>query len=264
MGPLETSSFGAGVMHVPKTAEVVAARIRRQIVRGELEDGDMLPQENELTALYGVSRPTLREAFRILESERLIVVRRGARGGARVRAPDGLAAAFQTGLLLQYHGVTIEDVHEARRVLELEATASLARSRTAADVRELQANVDHANDLLSDGSAGALDALPAIGKEFHEVLMRLSARRTLTIFHAQLGLIIERSGRSYAETLLDPDTRRRSALAATKAHQRLIHLIEDRDAAGADQLWRKHHTEVTRRVVQTGPVSGAVVDLLSE
>jgi len=61
----------------PKTGELVAGHLRRQIVRGELRPGETLPLEAELMEQYGVSRPTLREAFRILESETLISVRSG-------------------------------------------------------------------------------------------------------------------------------------------------------------------------------------------
>ncbi|MCK9903482.1 GntR family transcriptional regulator, partial [Frankia sp. Cpl3] len=52
-------------IRVPKTAELVAAQLRRQIVRGELVEGDALPPEAVLMEQFGVSRPTLREAFRV-------------------------------------------------------------------------------------------------------------------------------------------------------------------------------------------------------
>ena len=64
----------------PKTAELVAGTLRRMVVDGQLKDGDFLPNEAELMAHFGVSRPTLREAVRVLESERLVEVRRGSRG----------------------------------------------------------------------------------------------------------------------------------------------------------------------------------------
>ena len=67
------------LMRIPKMAELVAAHLRRQIVRGDLQEGDALPPETVLMEQFGVSRPTLREAFRVLESEALISVRRGAR-----------------------------------------------------------------------------------------------------------------------------------------------------------------------------------------
>jgi GntR family transcriptional repressor for pyruvate dehydrogenase complex len=83
-GMTTVSSPGAQigtVMRAPKTGELIATHLRRQIVRGELLPGETLPAESQLMEQYGVSRPTLREAFRILESETLISVRRGSRGG---------------------------------------------------------------------------------------------------------------------------------------------------------------------------------------
>src|ERR1700743_249632 len=74
-------------IRAPKTAELIAANLRRQIVGGGLKEGLALPPEAELMEQFRVSRPTLREAFRILEAESLITIRRGSRGGAQVTAP---------------------------------------------------------------------------------------------------------------------------------------------------------------------------------
>ena len=105
-------------VRVPKAGEMVAAQLRRQIVLGELKEGDQLPPESVLMEQFGVSRPTLREAFRILEAEGAIAVRRGVRGGARVQVPGISVAARHIGLLLQYRGALLSDVYEARAVLE--------------------------------------------------------------------------------------------------------------------------------------------------
>src|SRR5436309_3200194 len=86
------ANVGAHV-RVPKSAELVAQALRMRIVRGHLQEGDGLPPENVLMQQFGVSRPTLREAFRILESEQLITIHRGARGGGRVHAPGDDAVA---------------------------------------------------------------------------------------------------------------------------------------------------------------------------
>ncbi len=59
-----TQRIGAQV-RVPKVAELVASQIRRQIVKREISEGDALLPESDLMAEFGVSRPTLREAFRI-------------------------------------------------------------------------------------------------------------------------------------------------------------------------------------------------------
>ncbi|WP_459976733.1 FadR/GntR family transcriptional regulator, partial [Mycobacterium avium] len=87
---------------VGRAADVIAGHIRRRIIRGELAEGQTLPTENELLAQFGVSRPTLREAIRVLESESLVEVKRGSRGGVRVSVPRVETAAHYTGLMLEY------------------------------------------------------------------------------------------------------------------------------------------------------------------
>ena len=92
------------VVRAPKTAELIATLYRRQIVRGDLRPGDTLPSEQQLMVQFGVSRPTLREAFRILEAEDLISVKRGSRGGARVTQPSLSVAARFHELIMQRSG----------------------------------------------------------------------------------------------------------------------------------------------------------------
>jgi len=80
-----TAPQNNGAVRSPKTAEIVADTLRRMIVEGQLKDGDFLPYEAELMDHFQVSRPSLREAVRVLESDRLVEVRRGSRTG-RVRS----------------------------------------------------------------------------------------------------------------------------------------------------------------------------------
>src|SRR3954452_7008063 len=121
---------GASRVRVPKMAELVAQQLRRQIIRGELSEGEALPSEAVLMTRFGVSRPTLREAFRVLESEALINVRRGAHGGARVQIPNGDVAARYAGLVLEFRGPTLEDVYEARSIMEPPCARKLAFGRS--------------------------------------------------------------------------------------------------------------------------------------
>ena len=139
---LGAQAYVGQVVRAPKTAELIATLYRRQIVRGELRPGDTLPSEQQLMGQFGVSRPTLREAFRILEAEDLISVKRGSRGGARVTQPSLSVAARYVGLLLQVQGTTIADVYEARMVLEPACARLLARRRTKQDLADLSACIE--------------------------------------------------------------------------------------------------------------------------
>src|SRR3954464_4046474 len=129
-------------VRVPKSAELVAKSLRLQIVKGDLKEGDSLPSEAVLGQQFGVSRPPLREAFRILESEQLITIHRGARGGGRVHAPNGDVAARYAALVLQYRGTTLRDVYTARAVIEPASARTLAAKRTNQQLKVLRAALD--------------------------------------------------------------------------------------------------------------------------
>ncbi len=110
-----------------RTAEIVADELRRQIIDGELADGDLLPRQEVLVEQFRVSLVSLREALRILETEGLVSVRRGNRGGAVVHAPAKASAAYMLGLLLQSDTVPLSDLGTALQELEPMCAALAAR-----------------------------------------------------------------------------------------------------------------------------------------
>src|SRR5947207_1563502 len=97
-----------------KASMAIAAELRRRIAEGEFTPGDPLPPENDLTAALGYSKPVVREALRILETEGLIEVKRGLGGGPRVRRPSISDAAKPMGTYLQIGDVPVMDVWAAR------------------------------------------------------------------------------------------------------------------------------------------------------
>ena len=113
----------------PRAAALVAAYLRRQIVEGNIQDGDELPSEAVLMEQFDVSRPTLREALRVLESEGLLTVRRGAIGGSRVHAPDPKVAAQFAGRVLEHRGTTLADIRQVRLMLEPQCAKLVAEQQ---------------------------------------------------------------------------------------------------------------------------------------
>jgi DNA-binding FadR family transcriptional regulator len=246
----------AAPVKVPKTAELVAAQLRNQIVRGDLREGDALPPETALMAQFGVSRPTLREAFRVLESEALISVRRGARGGARVHIPNGDVAARYAGLVLQYRGTTLKDVYNARKAIELPAVRRLAEQRPPGALEALAANL--AAGRASVDSPGELIRLM---EEFHLVVVQQAGNQTLAIFAEMLHHIIELHSESYIARWGGAPVERKGAKQGLRTHDRFLELVEAGDADEAETLWARHLDEGAEYVLR-GSDAKTVLDLV--
>src|SRR4051812_34834568 len=217
-----TSPRSNSTVRVPKAGELVAAQLRRMIVLGELTEDEQLPSESVLMEQFGVSRPTLREAFRILEAEGVITVRRGVRGGARVQVPTVDAAAQQAGLLLQYRGALLSDVYDVRTILEPAAARLLAERRTDSDIERLETALEVQRESLRDEKAsGIADA------SFHQLIIELCGNEALQMMVSMVGHIIREGDRAFVETH-DWETERELAEIALKAHAKLVDLVKRR------------------------------------
>ncbi|GAA4255199.1 FadR/GntR family transcriptional regulator [Dactylosporangium darangshiense] len=119
-------------MTVAPAYQVLAERIRVDIISGQLRPGERLPTEPQLCEQSGLSRSTVREALRLLSSQHLIVTTRGVNGGSFVAEPDahqlGETLCDGVGRLLTSGAVTSDNFLEVRRMLEVPA-AGLAASR---------------------------------------------------------------------------------------------------------------------------------------
>ncbi|HYB80670.1 MAG TPA: GntR family transcriptional regulator, partial [Mycobacterium sp.] len=119
MAPLWRAQAGqAGGEPTPRRAVVVASEIRSRIAEGGLHEGDRLPPLAELANEFDISRPTLREALRILEMEFLLDLRTGDRAGASVRTPSTRVATQLAGIVLEARGTTLADCYRAMRLVE--------------------------------------------------------------------------------------------------------------------------------------------------
>jgi DNA-binding FadR family transcriptional regulator len=227
-------------IQAPKTAELIAARIRRGIACGQLADGDALPSELQLMDDFGVSRPILREAFRILESESLIEVRRGVRGGARVHLPDPAPIARYASLLLQIQGATLADVLDARLAIEPATARMVAERRSPVVLEALRACHEEELRTMSDVRARA-----AASTRFHNTLVESSGNTTLNLLIGVLNTIIDHHHALIAVRLSREWAGVRGPYLhlIVEGHGRLLQLIEAGEAQAAEQSWRQHMQE---------------------
>ncbi len=240
-------------VQVPKAAELVAAQLRRQVVLGERAEGELFPPELKLMTELGVSRPTLRQALRILENEDLVRIHRGRNGGTRVSRPaTGTAGRYLNNLLL-FQGATLDDVHTARLLLEPSAVAEIAGRVDAEGIASLRR-------LVADTTARSDPAeVRRSGARFHVRLVELTGNRSLTLFAELLaGLLDVPIERHNAERLAQQIPS--GAAGMIDHHLRVVDLIEAGAAREAARHWRGHLDAVHRRLAETVDTR-AVLDL---
>jgi DNA-binding FadR family transcriptional regulator len=258
------SSDGDGVaarerLHVPKTSEILADRLRAQIIRGELCEGDALPPEGQLMETLGLSRPTLREAFRILEAEGLISVTRGSRTGAKVHRPSVRAVSRYAGYVLQSQGTTIKDLYQAREAIEPTVVEWLAAAEGEERTVELRRVVGKLAMLLDQGRCDEfLESIDA----FHEALIRASGSKTLAFVNGILLNLTRRHQKDYVgRNSRMPAARVKDLRVGLASLEKLISLIDARDVEAAGAHWRLHLSKANAGWARSGEAE-RVVDSL--
>lgn len=216
-----------------RLAEQVADDLRRRILLGDLTDGSELPVEDLLRAQYPVSKPTLREAMRVLEAEGLVTVRRGSIGGAVVHRPASSHVAYALGLVLASRNIDISDVGAALREVEPACAAACAERADRAEtvVPALEALHDHSVAVVDD-----LVAVTTASRKFHESIVAHCGNESLAIMAGALEALWSTYESAWAHRVRDgDDVPREERLEALESHRELISLIAagDTDAARA-------------------------------
>ena len=169
-------------------AEAVADQLRRRILSGEVPDGGLLPKIDDLMAEFGVSRPAVRSACAILETEGLLRVRRGHQGGAIAHAPGPANAAYTVAQVLEARQVQVPDVAAAVERLE-PLCAQLCAERPDRERAVLPA-LDAAQQDLSDAIERADGiAAAAAARRWHEALADGCGNETTRVLLGALELM---------------------------------------------------------------------------
>jgi Transcriptional regulators len=225
-------------LRTPRVAEAVAAHLRLRILDGELADGAELPPEAALLQQYPASRPSLREAFRILETEGLLTVRRGKVGGFIVRSPTPDTAAYHMGLVLQSRAIPMPDLAAARNLLEpwCAEQAALRPDRAEVGARLRKVN-EAAAERVEDGPA-----FTEAAGSFHEALVDAAGNQTLRVFAGMLEAIWSVQERGWARKAADEASYPHISLrqSVLKAHDAIVKAIQSGDAELAGKVTRSH------------------------
>lgn len=221
--------------------EDIAAQIRRQLVAGRLGPGDQLPSERELSEKFRVSRASVREALRTLESAGLV----------RIRSGDGtyVASSLETlragGALAIVREDALRDVFQTRRILEPEIAALAASGASEPELVRLEALLqDQARDIELGGTGMESDTA------FH-ALLATSTKNQLLV---KLNAFIVDSLRALRERSLHTPGRPARSLAG---HRAILEAVRSRNPVRARRAMLRHLSEIERSVLTTGTAAPA-------
>lgn len=223
--------------------EEVFSQIQALIKDGRFKARDQLPSERELAETFKVSRTSVREALRALESQGLIVSRTGM-GNFVVDLPVESLVGPLARLLID-EKKALADVFEMRKLIEPEIAALAAERATANDVVQLKR--------IAAKQAGAADGGPTAVEadaEFHFTIGRATRNQALQKLVSGLMELLSRS----REDSLQTDTRRKASL---DAHRKIIAAIERHDKNRARSEMLRHIEQVEASVAGVHKTIGA-------
>jgi GntR family transcriptional repressor for pyruvate dehydrogenase complex len=165
-------------VHIPRAFEGVANQIREQLASGALRPGDRLPSERDLAERFSLSRNTVREALRSLEVAGILVLRKGATGGAFIREGQGDAVIAGFADLFRLGLIKPEHLTEARLIMSVAATRIACQRATEADFDMLRENVRASEEAVAKGDVAER---VRINLEFHRILAKASGNPVLFI-----------------------------------------------------------------------------------
>jgi GntR family transcriptional repressor for pyruvate dehydrogenase complex len=219
--------------------EEIVRQVKAMIAEGRLKGGDRLPPERDLAEKFVVSRTSVREALRALESLGLVEIRPGE--GTFVRQVSIESLVEPLALLMVSQREAIAELFEARRLLEPSLAALAAGRATPEEIHEMERILEMQAAEIAAGRTGlAQDA------QFHAAIGVAAHNRAITrIAHAIMDLLTQ----SREESLNTPGRPTRSH----EDHRRVLTAIAARDAESARRAMHEHIAAVEGLVLGAEP-----------
>jgi len=213
-----------------KAYEDIVKQIRGLIEGGRLKKGDQLPAERELTETFKVSRATVREAIRTLESMMLVESRQG--NGTYVLASSEEALVQPLAAALFHEKDDLMDIFHIRKLIEPSIAQLAAGHATNEEIRELEAIIGKQEQDIENGIR-SLETDSA----FHTVLARMARNRALGRLLLALVDLLEET----REESLQDTSRLKESLWG---HKKILAAVKHGDCAAARQAMVQHLSRV--------------------
>ncbi len=226
--------FMLKVIKKTRIYEEVVSQIHDLIREGKLKASDQLPSERELAETFKVSRTSVREALRALETQGLVVSRTGTGTFVADLPIEALIAPFAT-LLIQGKNALM-DIFEMRKLIEPHIAALAADRATKRDIERMKAILQKQREEVNRGATGVEE-----DAEFHFSIGRATQNQALEKLVSGLMDILSHSRE---ESLQTPGR----SQASLESHHRILSAIADHDREKAREAMLRHIEQVEENV----------------
>jgi GntR family transcriptional repressor for pyruvate dehydrogenase complex len=222
----ETRAMDLAPVKSTRIYEEIVRQVKSMIAEGRLKSGDRLPPERELAEKFVVSRTSVREALRALQSLGLIEIRAG--DGAYVRQVSVEALIEPLAFVILSEREAVGELFEARGLLEPAMAALAAQRATPDEIMDMERILEEQAKEVAAGKTGiAQDAA------FHAAIAGAAHNRAITrIIHVLVDLLT----RTREESLDTPGRPKRSH----EDHRRVLAAIQNRDGDAAHKAMHDH------------------------
>jgi GntR family transcriptional repressor for pyruvate dehydrogenase complex len=213
-------------------SEQVADAIRVFMQQQGLGPGDRLGREEDLARQFGVSRPTLREALRLLSSSHLVRASKGPGGGIFVAAtPEegiGRTVSASVASMLEAQSITMDELLETRMLFEIPLVGLAAQRANDEDVARLHA-------LLAEAESRPDDAklVGSVDERLHRQISQIAGNRLAAAFNAWVVEVLQPPLRELVEPAVVESV-------IVEQHRDIVRAIERGDPAAAERAMREH------------------------
>jgi len=212
----------------PRPATEIIQQIRDLIHAQRLKADSKLPTERDLAEQFGVSRNSVRQALRSLEEQGLLVIRKGATGGAFIQRGGAGAVPTLMSDLFSLGAIQPQDLTEVRVMVGVEVVRLACERGTDDDIDRLEENVRAAEDAVV---AGDLALRTELNLRFHNMLAMMTRNALLIAITDGVvtvtGQFVSRIGRTPTSHVMP-------------FRRRLLKHLRARDADAAIAEMRRH------------------------
>jgi len=221
-------------IRAPKNSDLLARELRRRILDGVLEPGMPLPAERELMVQTGLSRGSVREALRILETESFVRTKPGRLGGSIASRPDDQSMHRSVSLFVGGRGITLLSLLQTREAVEPSLAALAAENRSDDELKTLVDATQRVEDAFADVPTFLLENVNwhcAVADASHNELLRAFMRSISSLIHKASAI----------ENFATDEVRR----AVIKSHRQILQAITARDVEAARRRMARNLAALT-------------------